>query len=452
MFAITRTSIQGFSRLKGLFRHGLNYQTYGKIILSTKRPIIGNIPDDLLKLILRSNPNNKKTAILATQEAFFDTSYILSNIEKINTQAINRSRKSIDSLIDAIKEGNLALFYKDKIYIEKSAQLLNEAEQVMLNKLKGVLPNVKNIKLSSLGNGAYSNVFKCEIFDDNGVKLISDKVIKSYKSSANADFKLYEKISSCFSQYSDDDILRYAQEKGIKLDLSKIKDFRQKIIETLEGIKANTSGKAYMETMHGASAEANVTEYIRYMSGHKIKESEGLVLPDLFVLSDRPFSVSRFVEGNVSAKRFNFKRLGLEHSDLVNNPGNLINNTCIDLGGINILPSCKDVVKLAKELKDNKALSEIDKMLIINQMTRKSKIIGNRRNTQILKQIQDAPTEKQEMLYDALRIKYKDEKTVSAALEEVKNKKLYHITPKNIIEEECLNTDFEKMVSFDIFS
>ena len=57
-------NICGFSRLKNIFRKGINYQSYENMIGTTSRPIMGNIPNDLLQLILKANPNTKKQAIL----------------------------------------------------------------------------------------------------------------------------------------------------------------------------------------------------------------------------------------------------------------------------------------------------------------------------------------------------------------------------------------------------
>lgn len=187
--------------------------------------------------------------------------------------------------------------------------------------------------------------------------------------------------------------------------------------------------------MHGANAEANTTEYIRYMSGHKISESQGLVLPDMFVLSDNPFSISKFLDGNIHGNKFNFRRLGLEHSDLSENPGNLINGVCIDIGGIETKESLSEVCKFVREAR-SKGLSDSPRNFIaIKRKSRQSNIIGDKEATRILKLIQDAPLDKQENMLEEILIHYKGNKKITQALEEIKSKYLYWKKPTEVAEE-----------------
>ncbi len=442
-------NICGFSRLKNIFRKGINYQSYENMISTTSRPIMGNIPNDLLQLILKANPNTKKQAILKAQEAYTEASYFLTGMTKINIQAVNRSKISLDSAVNMLKSDNIGLLFRDKIYNEKSTEIILKAEQAMLDKFKTILPTVKNVKITNIGQGAYSDVYKCEIFGAEGKKLVADRVIKCYKSDNSFNRTLFEKTNKIFSQYSDEEIVSYAKSKGVALDLNTVQEKRKLFKDTLEGIKLQTSDTdKYMATMHGANAEANATEYIRYMSGHKISESQGLILPDMFVLSDNPFSISKFLDVNIHGNKFNFERLGLEHSDLSTNPGNLINGVCIDIGGIEVKESLGTISKLVREAR-SKGLSDSPRnFLALKRKSRQSNIIGDKEITRILKSIQDTPLDKQEDLLEKMLLRYKSNKKITQALEEIKSKRLYWIKPKEVAEE----VDISQIDNLDIIN
>lgn len=440
---ILSQNIIGFSRLKCIFRKGINYQSYKNMVATTARPITGNIPNDLLQLVLKANPSAKKKAILKAQEAYIDASYHLTGMTKINIQAVNRSKISLDSAVNMLKSDNIALLFTDKIFNEKSTEIILKAEQAMLDKFKTILPTVKNVKITSIGQGAYSDVYKCEIFGADRKKLVADRVIKSYKPDNCFNRALFEKTNKIFSRYSDEEIVSYAKSKGVELDLNKVKEKRKLFKDTLEIISLQTSDTdKYMATMHGAYAEANTAEYIKYMSGHKISENQGLVLPDMFVLSDKPFSISKFLDGNIRGNKFNFERLGLNHSDLCENPGNLINGVCIDIGGIETKLSISEISKLAKEAQ-RKGLSDNPRNKIaVIEKCRRSNIIGNKEATKFLKLIQDTRLDKQEDLFEELFTRYKGNKKIMQVLEEIKSKRLYWEKPKEeaiIVDDSCVD-------------
>ena len=49
-------SVQGLSRLKGFFRAGINYHNYSALTNGAKRTVVGNLPKDLLGLIIERTP------------------------------------------------------------------------------------------------------------------------------------------------------------------------------------------------------------------------------------------------------------------------------------------------------------------------------------------------------------------------------------------------------------
>ena len=80
----------GYSRLTNLFRKGINYSQYNKAVLSAVRPVVGNLPKDLLNLIIKSNPYNKRDAIIEVQNAYIKACNILSERTKLIQQAALR--------------------------------------------------------------------------------------------------------------------------------------------------------------------------------------------------------------------------------------------------------------------------------------------------------------------------------------------------------------------------
>ena len=76
-FQVAKEAALGFSRLKGIFRSGINYKSYSKIVATSSRPTIGNLPDDLLKLlfIYKNRKNTKSKRRICTKNSSSQTRF-----------------------------------------------------------------------------------------------------------------------------------------------------------------------------------------------------------------------------------------------------------------------------------------------------------------------------------------------------------------------------------------
>ncbi len=252
----------------------------------------------------------------------------------------------------------------------------------MLNGLKKIIPRIGDIRLSFIADGTYSSVFKSEILDTDGMKIISDKAIKCYHANPDPWIEIDKKCADYLSQHSSANIIKHSNYKITLLDFERTK---QNILNYVNNMKKyGTSTHNFSSKMHGAYAEANITEYIRHFSGHKLTYKNGIILPDMFVLSDKPFSISEFVDESMKAdKIFDFSRLGLLHTDLSANKNNLINGICVDLGGIMPIINYELLKKLV-----NPNISQENKYKCIEK-ARSSVITGDKDAISFLKKYKD---------------------------------------------------------------
>ena len=169
------------SRLKGVFRKSLN--CHPSIVNYVKRPVVGNLPGDLLSKLISANPSNKRDAIVGVQDVFSDASKVLGEVNTLDSQGIMRTSFSdlINNTICKTDYSLLNWWKSDSCYQEKELEILLKAEETLLKGLKKYLPEVANVKFAPIGEGAYSNVYKLEIFDVNTNKIIDDKTIKVYR-------------------------------------------------------------------------------------------------------------------------------------------------------------------------------------------------------------------------------------------------------------------------------
>lgn len=374
------TEIQGFSRLKRFFHHGINYSNHEQNISMTRNPIIGNIPHDILDIIIKENPQNKKNVIQNIQNAYIETSKILYEAQKLLLQAINRFSPSQDQLLDIIfRKINIKDASQDKIYQEKLTTCLIKAEEVLIREFKKIFPNLNNIILSPIGLGTFGDVYKCQFFDINKQKIIEDKVIKIFQSDMSLYTKPYKKIYALLKNYSNQEIIELGKKQGHNYNENFLNNYRKSISKLISDLKNKKTSNQLLKK-HGAFAEANITEYIKFMNGHKVTEKDGLLLPDMYVLSHPSFHIAKYIDSPIKAKRpFNFQRLGLEHEDLDINPDNSINNVCIDVGGIS--RASKNICQ-----KSDMFLTESE-LSAITEQEQHSVIVGDKENTKILKKI-----------------------------------------------------------------
>lgn len=381
----------GYSRLTNLFRKGINYSQYNKAVPSAVRPVVGNLPKDLLNLIIKSNPYNKRDAIIEVQNAYIKACNILSERTKLIQQAALRlqiTEENIISIMFGLERQDESV-YADKIFNINNKQIIENAQRTLLQYLKRVIPSIDNIKLSFIESGTYSDVFKCEVLDKEGKKIISDKVLKCFHDDADPSIDIDKKCAHFLQNHSTEEIIKNSRKSGQEINFEEFDKVKQNLLNYIHSMSKNhLTVSNYTSKMHGAYAEANISEYIRYMSGHKLSYKDGIVLPDMYVLSDKPFAISTYVNSSMRANRlFDFKRLGLYHSD-ANNNKNFINGICVDIGGIMPIVDKMKIQSLADSRQNNTALP-LAKIYQYIEQARQSIIIGDKAATKFLKHFKD---------------------------------------------------------------
>ncbi len=169
----------GYSRLKGYLRSGVNLGQIGKAVETAKNTTIGNLPKDLLNLIIKAHPERKGEMIKGAQAAFDNTAKILAEAETLQTQATKRFAPTLENTLKLFELDTKCI--EDNIFKEKMRTVTNIAEKTMLGDMQKILPELKDVKISFVGSGSYGQIYKCEFLDQKGEKLVSDKVIKAFR-------------------------------------------------------------------------------------------------------------------------------------------------------------------------------------------------------------------------------------------------------------------------------
>lgn len=446
--AIAKTTIQGFSRLKGVFRSGINYSQYDKIVSTAKNTVIGNLPNDMLSLIIKSNPFNKADSIKTIQGAFDDAVINLSKIDKVEINAMKRFKPSSDNVVKLFKTQD---FYIDEIFQRDLAKITLETERILLKKIQPVLSDLASVRISHLGLGAYGNTFRCDFLNSSGEKLINDKVIKIFRE-YDYSTTYIDTITNVLNRFSIKNIMRTLKKSKINVKKEQIEQQQKMFTRISEALKSNEC--EYMARIHGANPEANISEFLKFYSGHKVKPSDGLVIPDMFKLGKNSYQISEFVGKTTKAtKKYNFERIGLEHSDLSLNPGNRINGICIDIGGI-VPSTSSSKVELAAQLQ--KSGEKVDPSKQFFEVY-SSSIIGDKFMTKLLKRFMNCKTVDERLTYlKNLEESAKNTKNcierrkILSTVEEIKDKYANSLKPFEVIDDgitvskESLNSDIAR--------
>lgn len=157
----TSIKINGFARLKSIFINGQNYQNYEQIVRTCKRPILGNIPKELVGFIVQKYPKTQRgTIIKKIQESFGNSIPNLRNATMLIEQGKNASF-------------DLAL-----------------ASKALKAGLSEILPLNSQIILTPVGSGCYGSVFRLRIVDNLGNNLMADRALKVYESASQSNLSL----------------------------------------------------------------------------------------------------------------------------------------------------------------------------------------------------------------------------------------------------------------------
>lgn len=335
------------SRLKGFFRSGLNYSNYEQMLSVAKRKASGRIPKDVISCVT-SNGIDNKSAVQGVEKMLNEAVNILGEVNTLERQCVNRMTLNTftQRFLHFLKKGDIKGFLSlDSLYKEKEMETIIKAEEKILAGMKKYVPDVQNVIITPIGSGVFGNGYKLRVLGKNGKQLFDDKVLKVYRENPIITH-LQRKNKRFIDSLSDEKLVEEYKKQGEKLGVTLLENSATEIRKIaqaqLELIEA--SEKEAMR-FHGAMAEANISEFLRFFSGHKVKPEEGIAIPSYFGLGETKFAFGEFIsKGRKAKKAFDFNRLFVNHVDFAVNPGNGINGICIDMGGI--MP----ITKRGKEL------------------------------------------------------------------------------------------------------
>jgi len=381
MVNIQNNSVYGFSRLKHHFQSGLNMPQYDKAISTAKNTTVGNLPNDLLNIVLAANPANKGDAIKSVQEAFKNTSSTLTQFDRLQKEALSRVTPNGQKAAEIFEDNGA--FFIDETYNKEMKKLTSAAGETLLKGMSQFVPNLGKVNVKPLGFGSYAQTFKFEFLDNDGNKIISDKVMKLFRQESDFAIEAMKTAAKVLNSAPLDEITKEVQKSRPNIQKSHVEQAKTMYSELVQ-MKDALEKVQKAQIMHGAAAETNASEYIKHFAGHKTLIRNGIAIPYMSHLGKDSFMISEFVGDNMGANSiFPFKRLGLQHTDLEMNPANTVNGVCVDLGGILPTLSLSKLIKLNTE---NIDFAEA------NRIASKSVIAGDKFLMRKLKKFMDIPT------------------------------------------------------------
>lgn len=363
----------GYSRLKRVFRSNQNYNDYEKIVHSAKNKIIGNIPKELIEIILKKYPDKKAEVIKEVQQAFSNTALILKQCESLHIKclgSIKEPKQEMDFIINSLlcKKEKSILQYTDK---KQEAELLNQASQTLKNSLKGLLPDDAKVNISNFGSGFFGNIYKLEM-KKGSENIIHPRVIKVYKDlSLGGDFsKVYNnKFDELLGKYSpaqiSEEIKKHPLLSKRDVDIA----YRELEMKMLLGDNYDSWDEDFIKSMlnmHGIYAEANSAFRLKDILGHNISKTN-VVDFDLFDL-DKKYAVIMCANNSLPGIKslVNYDLLGLKYTD--NNESNIVSGRYIDFGGIVLRrPEFSDKTCLKYFKKFNNIVNSKEQLKFLNR-------------------------------------------------------------------------------------
>lgn len=346
-------SLGQIGRLKGFFRSGLGYSNYTQMLQAARRKASGNLPADVLSCVI-SKGESKKSAVQSFEKMLNEAVDILGEINTFEKQFIDNTPNNFTRL----REIFLSYLYspfesRPTWYKEKERECIIRAEKKLLEGMKKYVPDVQSIIITPIGSGAFGNGYKLQVLGKDSKKIFDDKVLKVYRETSKCDLIL-QRNKRYTDSLSDENLVEYY--KMFNPKISSVAEIRKNLQE--EFAQAKDKIKDFCR-FHGAMAEANIAEFLRFFTGHKIKPEDGLALPSYFGLGKTKFAFGEFINTERKAKRgFDFNRLFLTHTDFEYNLGNAINGICIDIGGI------KPQAKQVNDIFSNKGYTRILKSIL----------------------------------------------------------------------------------------
>ena len=347
---------EGYSRLKKIFCQGQNYKHYDQIVSTCKRPILGNIPDELIKIIVKTNPENKSTIIQGAQQSFEQAAETLKlcQIAKLDTiKNISGYEDEMKFLYDMLRHGTSTKIGQSKEELE----IVQLAAKRLENQLNQFLKDAK-VNISFAGEGLFKNCYKLQILNKNGQPIMHDRAFNIFKdinlSGEIAEAK-YKKAHELLNKYSADDIKSWMAANNLKESAVFNVNYRLGLLK-----KATPQGKrddlvsiiSNALFTNGAYAEANFVTRLKNRLVSNISKSD-LVDTDMFDLKSG-FHIAQFSDDKLPeiTHSINFEKLGLKADDIY--ADNIVNGRIIDFG---------DMLIDREILSDNTVLSWYKKIM-----------------------------------------------------------------------------------------
>lgn len=369
----------GFSRLKSIFLSGQNYNSYERIVSSAQNKILGNVPNEIIRKIIKIHPENKAEKIKEAQSSFGLTADLLRDIESCEINAIKNLSTQEDEIHFLLKE---LCHLKTNSLSQQSLEKIYEAEKKLSQNLKDILQIDLHCNLEFLGYGQFGNAYKMSIADNLDKPIMHDRVLKVFKDT-NLNIELAvlkrKKVKELISKYSDEEI--YEIYKNIPVNTNnKVKisikcpeeqkkriflnNLRTKRLEIQNSDLSNIEESFYeqirdLSREHGIYAEANTAFRLKNILGHNISKTD-VVSVDMFDLEHK-YSITQFSDDLLSPvqSKINFEKLGLRYGD--SKQENYVLGRIIDYGGIMHIDSRlfdKTILKYYKKIMNRTNMTE----------------------------------------------------------------------------------------------
>ena len=328
---------QGFSRLKGIFTQGQNYKNYNQMVETCKRPIIGNIPNELIRLILKTNPSNKAEIIKSIQKAFAETAEVLKSCQKAQLDSI-KNLSGYESEIEFLYKMLMGGEHLKLTQSNEEAEIVKSASQHLENSLQSLLQNGTKVQIDYVNEGCFKNCYKLQIYDTDGKKLIHDRALNVYKDvnlSGEIIKAKYKKTQELLNKYSDDEIRKWMASKNIQEQtLFRVNIRRMLLQRYIPENEGNEKIKFMLDnaSCHGINAEANSITRLKHIAGHNLSRSNAADT-DMFDLKTG-FQLEQFSDDTLPkiTHKIDFDNLGLSANDL--HPSNLVKDRITDFGDL----------------------------------------------------------------------------------------------------------------------
>lgn len=343
----------GYSRLKNIFKAGQNYKNYDVIVSGAKNKIVGNVPKELIDIIVKNHPERKAELIKSTQSAFAEAAENLKlfQILSIDTiKSIKGPEKSRLFIYTQLMGKSIESTSKEVI------SFLKDISKNLKLSLREVLPQDSRISINHLGSGVFGNVFHLQIADASGKKILHDRVLKVFKDNelAKETVKLsLLKSIECLAKLSDEEVIQVMKNSPLftnKSDSNLFRVLKNMRSKTAADVSVNFDFAKYAD-IHGVCAEANSFIRLKNILGHDLSKTD-VIKADMFDLK-RGYSISQFSDSDLPQIKSNidFKKLGLIAKDL--KAANIVRGRLVDYGAITLVHevfSDKNILKLYKQI------------------------------------------------------------------------------------------------------